>query len=59
MRLELTTDEASLLAEVLDSVLSELSDDIAHTDTRDYRDGLKQRRATLREIRTRLSPGAA
>ena len=50
MRLELGEKEARVLAEALESYLGDLSTEIGHTDSRDFREGLKERRAVLAGI---------
>lgn len=54
LQIKLNEQERSLLAETLDSSLSTLSDEIAHTDTREYREYLVARREQLNRIRTLL-----
>ena len=48
--LELDAGDAEVLTEALQSYLSELHTEIAHTDTYDYREMLKERRAALRRV---------
>jgi len=50
MDLELNQSQATVLAEVLESYLGDLSTEIAHTDSYEYRQGLKERRETLAGI---------
>jgi hypothetical protein len=52
--LEMTEDEIKTLAEVLESAVSELGYEIANTDSMDYRDGLKAKKATAAAILERL-----
>jgi len=54
MNLELNDAQLQALAETLDSSLLTLSDEIQHTDTREYREFLMERREVLSEIRRRL-----
>ncbi len=54
MHLELNDEEQKVLADALDSNLLSLSDEIVHTDTREYRDYLVGRRELLARIRTLL-----
>ncbi len=54
MNFELNDEQAKVLAEVLESSLSGLADEISHTDTREYRDFLKERKETLKKIREML-----
>ena len=58
MKLDLTDFEAQVLKETLESCLGELSSEISHTDSRDFREGLKKRRHALADIATALE-GAA
>jgi hypothetical protein len=52
--LELDKTEIKILTEVLGSVISELGYEIANTDSLDYRDGLKNKKACLTAILQRL-----
>ena len=52
--IELQAEEAAILGKVLASSLSQLHDEIAHTDNRDYRESLKQERTRIRDILERL-----
>ncbi len=52
--LQLSDEERKVLADVLDASLSELGDEISHTDTRDYRQFLKDRKEVLTKIRGML-----
>ena len=52
--LELTEDEIKTLAEMLESAVSDLGYEIANTDAKDYRDGLKAKKATASAILKRL-----
>ena len=54
MRLELNDAEEKVLADTLDSSLSRLRDEISHTDARDYRDFLKERKEILLKLREKL-----
>ena len=47
VKLELSTEDARLLAEVLDAELRDLSYEIANTDAKDFRDVLKIKRAVV------------
>ena len=55
INLELTTEDAQLLAEVLDSDLRDLSYEIANTDAQDFRDTLKRRKAVIARALAGLS----
>jgi hypothetical protein len=56
--LELTEDERRTLAEMLESAVSELGYEIANTDSADYRDGLKAKKATASKVLERLKQSA-
>ncbi|MEJ2199397.1 MAG: hypothetical protein P8X63_00040 [Desulfuromonadaceae bacterium] len=49
-KLELTDEQQQVLNDLLEATLSDLSMEISHTDQKDFRDGLKQRRETLQSI---------
>ena len=51
--------DAAVLAQVLESYLSELRVEIIHTDNRTFRESLKDRRDTLRRIVDALEAKAA
>jgi len=53
-RLELSEEEVRTLAQVLDYALSELRMEIADTDRKDFREGLKAQKQTLASILDRL-----
>jgi len=57
MKIELGEEEVEVLARALESYLSELSTEIGHTDSRDFRDSLKERREVLQRILQALRPG--
>lgn len=54
VRLELNKEEQRILAELLDSDISELRLEIANTDNAAYRAMLKQRAQVLRQILAKL-----
>ncbi len=54
MKIELNDKECETLREVLESYLSDLTSEIAHTDDRDFRDNLKDKRTTIENIAQRL-----
>jgi len=54
IRIELKPSEAEILRAALSSYLSDLSMEIAHTDSRDYRVGLKESKEVLADIVQRL-----
>jgi hypothetical protein len=55
IQLELNDEEQVILAEVLKTHLSNLSFEIADTDTKSFRDQLKARRDVLEKIRSALA----
>ncbi|KRT73595.1 MAG: hypothetical protein XU12_C0008G0062 [Deltaproteobacteria bacterium CSP1-8] len=59
MELRLTEPEVKLLREVLDADLSGLLMEIARTDNRAMREGLKKRQDLLKEILDRLGGAVA
>jgi hypothetical protein len=54
--LELTQAEEVLLREMLDSEISDLHEEIAHTDRFEYREALKERRRVLQKVLDALPP---
>jgi hypothetical protein len=54
IRLELTAQEAAHLRDLLDVAVSDLSPEIAGTDNAEYRAGLRDRRESLRSVRSKL-----
>lgn len=59
MELTLTNNEAQLLKEILEADLSKLLMEIANTDIRSMRKGLKEREETLRTIVGKLPAAKA
>jgi hypothetical protein len=57
-RLELTPAEAEVLREVVEKTLVDLRREIAHTDSREYRDQLRWRESLLGEVLERLGAPA-
>lgn len=57
LQLELSTTEAKTLREVLESFLSDLHLEIAHTDSADFRDMLKERKQVILKVLTVLPAG--
>lgn len=47
MHVELTQEECTLLANLLDQAVRDLKAEIHHTDTPDYKDQLKEREALM------------
>lgn len=54
MQLDLTPEEVSILAEVLESAHSDLRMEIADTDSKDFRDMLKERKAVIAKVLAEL-----
>lgn len=48
--LDLSSVEREILADVLDSYLSDLRMEIAHIDSMDFRDRLKQRKSVVEKV---------
>lgn len=57
MILTLTHEEQDLLVEILRSYLSGLGMEIAKTDSRQFKAGLKQRQGMVQELVDRLGSG--
>jgi hypothetical protein len=49
-QLDLTAEETIMLAEVLENTHSDLRMEIADTDSKDYRDMLKRRKAVIAKV---------
>ena len=47
MQLDLTADEAAVLADVLDSALGAVREEVYKAEVADYKDSLKRREAAL------------
>ena len=54
LRIELTEQQASALAEVLHTTIAELGMEIAATERQSFRDQLKARRLVLRQVLTEV-----
>jgi len=52
--LTLNNSERELLLEMIAHSVSELGEEISHTDNREYRDGLKARKTMLTGLQSRL-----
>lgn len=50
----LNNDEAEMLREVLESYLSDLRMEVADTDQKNFREGLKKKEVFLKDIISRL-----
>jgi hypothetical protein len=59
MMIELTSEEVKVLQETLTGEISELGMEIADTDRKDFRDGLKKRKALLLGLVEKLKAMAA
>jgi hypothetical protein len=58
MQLELTSDEAAVLREMIEAHLGDLSMEISHTDSPTFRQALRLRRDVLRLIAARIATTA-
>ena len=56
MRVDLSIEEKRILRSVLESTLSDLRMEIADTDSQDFRDMLKKRKAVLQKLLEALGP---
>ncbi|MHC4236600.1 MAG: hypothetical protein ACYSUQ_15910 [Planctomycetota bacterium] len=54
MTIELTTEERDILVHLLDREISDLGPEVRRTRTSGYRDELKVRKQTLKELTGRL-----
>jgi len=54
IRLALTDDQATVLRQILSSTISDLGMEISHTDSLDFRQGLKRNKALAIEMLDRL-----
>ena len=57
MQIEVSLEELKLLRELVDREITNLSPEIHHTRTPNYRDGLKAHRDELQELRDHLTVG--
>ena len=55
MQLTLTSEEASVLHEVLDNYVSDLRMEISNTDSMDFRERLKDKKVFLERLIAQLS----
>jgi hypothetical protein len=55
VHLQLTIDEAATLKMALEDFLSDLRMEIAHTDSMDFREGLKTKKRILRKVADALT----
>lgn len=54
VQLDLDPHDAKILHEMLEARLSELFDEIAHTDARDYKEMLREKRRILERVVSQL-----
>lgn len=54
IQLEITAEEREILVQLLEGCLSDLHDEISHTDNYDYREMLKHRRQVLMKLEDAL-----
>lgn len=55
MNVELSMDEASVLREILEHHLGDMSAEISHTDNPEFRSLLRERRDHMKSVRDKLS----
>ena len=56
--IELTPEQADVLAQVLNDYLSDLRMEIADTDLMDFRDKLKHKKAVLNQVLEMIHPSS-
>lgn len=54
MNLDLTQEDVAILRDVVRSYLSDLHDEIAHTENYEFREGLQERQRRLTDLLDRL-----
>jgi hypothetical protein len=59
MQLDLTAEEATIIAEVLDSALGDLREQVYKTEVADYKATLKRREAVLTKVIAQLGTNRA
>jgi hypothetical protein len=59
LQIQLSTEEALLLREILESYLGDLRGEVHHTDSFEYREALKHEEATLKRLLQQLQPDMA
>jgi hypothetical protein len=57
LSLDLSPAEQAVLRQVLEDAASEMGTEISGTDSKDYRDDLKERRAVLQKVIAALGGG--
>lgn len=55
MQLDLTADEAAVLADLLDSALGEIREEVYKAEVAEYKAGLKHREAIITDLLARLA----
>ncbi len=55
MTLDLDGETAGVLLEILDGALGELKEEIYHSDTAEFKEGLKRRKEILSRLRDQLA----
>jgi hypothetical protein len=56
-QLDLDSNEAAILKETLENVASDLGYEIANTDSKDFRDRLKEKQSLLKRLAEKLAAG--
>lgn len=59
LQIQLSTEEALLLREILESYLGDLRGEVHHTDSFEYREALKHEEAALKRPLQQLQPDMA
>jgi hypothetical protein len=59
LQIHLSTEEALLLREILESYLGDLRGEVHHTDSFEYRDALKHKEDTLKKLLQQLQSDIA
>ena len=59
LNLDLSASEQAILRDVLENAVSEMSTEISGTDSKDFRDDLKDRREVLQKVIAALGGGHA
>lgn len=55
MDIAISAEDAVMLREILDAKLIDLKKEISHTDTRDFREALRQRERMLERVVSQLA----
>jgi hypothetical protein len=59
LQMQLTTEEALMLREILESYLGDLREEVHHTDSFEYREALKRQENTLKKLLQQLQSDMA